>query len=50
MAWVSAGVLANAALITVAGFILSCTLCFVLAVRGFKSAEGRLDGGRCGPG
>ena len=41
--WVSAGLLANAALITTVGFILSCTLCFVLAVRGFKSAEGRLD-------
>ena len=42
-AWVSAGLLANAALITTLGFILSCVLCFVLAVRGFKSAEGRLD-------
>ena len=42
-AWVSAGLLANAALITTLGFILSCTLCFVLAVRGFKSAEARLD-------
>jgi putative tricarboxylic transport membrane protein len=41
--WVSAGILANAALITSLGFILSCALCFVLAVRGFKSAEGRLD-------
>ena len=41
--WVSAGILVNAALITTIGFILSCTLCFVLAVRGFKSAEGRLD-------
>ena len=41
--WVSAGILANAALITTMGFILSCALCFVLAVRGFKSAEGRLD-------
>ena len=41
--WVSAGILANAATITSIGFILSCTLCFVLAVRGFKSAEGRLD-------
>ncbi len=41
--WVSAGILANAALITTIGFILSCSLCFVLAVRGFKSAEGRLD-------
>jgi putative tricarboxylic transport membrane protein len=41
--WVSAGILANAALITTIGFILSCALCFVLAVRGFKSAEDRLD-------
>ena len=41
--WVSAGILANAALITTIGFILSCALCFVLAVRGFKSAEGRLN-------
>ncbi len=41
--WVSAGILLNAALITTVGFILSCTLCFVLAVRGFKSAEGQLD-------
>jgi putative tricarboxylic transport membrane protein len=42
-AWVSVGILANAGLITTIGFILSCTLCFVLAVRGFKAAEGRLD-------
>ena len=42
-AWVSAGILANAALITRLGFILSCALCFVLAVRGFRHAEGRLD-------
>jgi putative tricarboxylic transport membrane protein len=42
-AWVSAGILANAALLTTIGFILSCTLCFVLAVRGFKSSEDRLD-------
>jgi putative tricarboxylic transport membrane protein len=42
-AWVSIGILANAGLITTIGFILSCTLCFVLAVRGFKAAEGRLD-------
>ena len=40
--WVSAGLLLNAALITTIGFILSCTLCFVLAVRGFKSAEAQL--------
>ena len=42
-AWVSAGVLLNAALITTLGFILSCALCFVLTVRGFCHAEGRLD-------
>jgi putative tricarboxylic transport membrane protein len=43
--WVSVGVLVTAALITRIGFILSCTLCFVLAARGFKAAEGRLDRG-----
>jgi putative tricarboxylic transport membrane protein len=42
-AWVSAGILANAALITTIGFILSCTLCFVLAVRGFHLSQGRRD-------
>lgn len=42
-AWVSAGILLNAALITSLGFILSCALCFVLAARGFKHAEGRLS-------
>jgi putative tricarboxylic transport membrane protein len=42
-AWVSVGILANAAMITRIGFILSCALCFMLAVRGFKSAEDRLD-------
>ncbi len=42
-AWVSAGILCTAAIITTLGFILSCVLCFVLAVRGFKSAQGRLD-------
>ena len=38
--WMSAGLLANAALITTIGFILSCTLCFVLAVQGLRGAEG----------
>ena len=41
--WVSAGLLMNAALITIIGFILSCTLCFVLAVRGLRGAEGKAD-------
>jgi putative tricarboxylic transport membrane protein len=45
MAWVAAGVLANAALITTLGFILSCTLCFVLAVRGLRLSEGKGGGG-----
>ena len=35
----SAGLLSNAALITTIGFILSCTLCFALAVRGLRTAE-----------
>ncbi|HEV7913868.1 MAG TPA: tripartite tricarboxylate transporter TctB family protein [Albitalea sp.] len=43
-AWVSAGVLANAALITRIGFVLSCTLCFVLAVRGLRRSEGKPAG------
>jgi putative tricarboxylic transport membrane protein len=38
--WVSAGLLLNAALITTLGFILSCTLCYVLAVRGMRTAQG----------
>lgn len=41
--WVSAGLLLNAVLIERLGFTLSCALCFMLAVRGFKSAEGRTD-------
>lgn len=45
LAWVSAGVLANAALLTTLGFILSCTVCFVLAVRGLRIAEGKPGGG-----
>jgi len=44
LAWVVAGVAANAALITSLGFILSCTLCFMLAVRGLRLAEGKPHG------
>jgi putative tricarboxylic transport membrane protein len=43
-AWVSAGVLANAALINAAGFVLSCALCFVLAVRGLRVSQGDAAG------
>ena len=46
--WVAAGVAANAALITVVGFILSCTLCFMLAVRGLRASEGKPQGGAKG--
>ena len=42
LAWVSAGILANALLITTLGFIVSCALCFMLAVRGFKASQGRV--------
>lgn len=45
LAWVAAGVVANASLITTAGFVLSCSLCYVLAVRGLRLSEGRAAGG-----
>jgi putative tricarboxylic transport membrane protein len=38
--WMSAGLLANAALITTIGFVFSCALCFVLAARGLRNAQG----------
>lgn len=41
--WMSAGLLTNAVLITTIGFILSCTLCFVLASRGMRNAQGQTD-------
>jgi len=44
LAWVSAGILGNAALITTLGFILSCALCYTLAVRGLRISEGRAGG------
>jgi putative tricarboxylic transport membrane protein len=45
IAWVAAGVLANATLITRIGFILACTACFMLAVRGLRLSEGKPAGG-----
>lgn len=39
--WVSAALLASAALITTIGFILSCTLCYLLAVQGLRRAQGQ---------
>ncbi|HSV59425.1 MAG TPA: tripartite tricarboxylate transporter TctB family protein [Variovorax sp.] len=44
MVWVSAGMLANAALITTIGFILSCGLCYLLAVQGLRRASGQPAG------
>ena len=43
--WMSAGLLLNAALITTIGFIFSCALCFVLASRGMRNAQGQAQGG-----
>lgn len=44
LAWVVAGVAANATLIERLGFIASCGLCFALAVRGLRIAEGKSSG------
>lgn len=44
--WVSAGLLLNAALITTIGFILSCTVCYLLAVQGLRRAQGQSPGAR----
>lgn len=44
-AWVSAGILVNAAAINHLGFIFSCTACFMLAVRGLRVSEGKAAGG-----
>ncbi len=43
--WMSAGLLINAALITTIGFVFSCTLCFVLASRGMRLAQGKAGAG-----
>ncbi|MEJ7138051.1 tripartite tricarboxylate transporter TctB family protein [Amphibiibacter pelophylacis] len=43
-AWVSAGIGLNALLMVKLGFVLSCLLCFVLAVRGLRIAEGKPAG------
>jgi putative tricarboxylic transport membrane protein len=48
LAWVVAGIVANAALLTTLGFILSCTLCYLLAVRGLRRSEGKPTGGARG--
>lgn len=43
-AWVAAGLLAVAALIKPLGFVAACALCFALAVRGLRQAEGKPAG------
>jgi putative tricarboxylic transport membrane protein len=48
LAWVAAGICANALLLTSLGFILACTVCFLLAVRGLRCAEGKPHGGARG--
>jgi putative tricarboxylic transport membrane protein len=40
-AWMLAGLLINAGLIERVGFILACAICFVMAARGLRRAEGR---------
>lgn len=45
LAWISAGVLLNAAAIERIGFIIGCALCYAFAVRGLRRAEGRAGGG-----
>jgi putative tricarboxylic transport membrane protein len=44
VAWVVAAIVINATLVTHIGFILSCALCFLLAVRGLRISEGRAAG------
>lgn len=44
-AYVSAGLLGNALLLTTLGFILSCGLCFALAAKGFRVATNKPDDG-----
>lgn len=45
LAWISAGVLFNAAAIERIGFVLSCALCYAFAVRGLRRSEGRVVNG-----
>jgi len=44
-AWMSSGMLLNAALITQIGFIFSCALCFVCAARGLRNAQASAKAG-----
>ncbi len=44
-AWVCAGLLVNASLITSLGFILSCTVCYAIATQGLRRATGQIHAG-----
>lgn len=44
--WVSTGLLVNAVLIGTVGFIVSCTVCYVLAVQGLRRAGGQAQAGK----
>ena len=48
LSWVVGGLAANAWLLERIGFILACTVCFVLAVRGLRASEGKPHGGARG--
>jgi putative tricarboxylic transport membrane protein len=48
LAWVVGGLAANALLLERVGFIISCTICFMLAVRGLRGSEGKSHGGARG--
>ncbi len=41
LVWVSAGLLVNAVLIERVGFVLGCTVCYLLAVQGLRRAAGQ---------
>jgi putative tricarboxylic transport membrane protein len=45
LAWISAGVLLNAAAIERVGFVIGCALCYLFAVRGLRRSEGKPAGG-----
>lgn len=45
LAWISAGILFNAAAIERLGFVASCALCYAFAVRGLRRSEGKPAGG-----
>ncbi len=48
LAWVVGGLAANALLLERAGFIIACTVCFMMAVRGLRGSEGKPHGGARG--